>query len=88
MLMAPLPPAEVTGLLALMILHDSRRDARVNESGDLILLEEQDRGKWHRDEINAALALVRQALISPTRDVYVASRDCGGTLPRAHTGRY
>jgi RNA polymerase sigma-70 factor, ECF subfamily len=65
MLMAPLPPAEATGLLALMLLHNARRDARVDEAGDLIVLDEQDRGKWHRDEINEALALVRQALISP-----------------------
>jgi len=65
MLMAPLPPAEVTGLLALMLLHHSRRDARVSEKGDLIVLEEQDRSRWRRDEITEALALVRQALISP-----------------------
>src|SRR5207237_4635917 len=39
MLMAPYPPAEVTGLLALMLLHDSRRDARVDLSGDLVVLE-------------------------------------------------
>ena len=65
MLMAPLPPAEVTGLLALMLLHHSRRDARVNETGDLIVLEEQDRTRWHQDEITEALTLVRQALISP-----------------------
>src|SRR5690349_15280373 len=65
MLMAPLPPAEVTGLLALMLLHHSRRDARVSEKGDLIVLEEQDRSRWRQDEITEALALVRQALISP-----------------------
>src|SRR5438046_1386900 len=41
-LMAPQPPAEATGLLALMLLHDSRRPARLDESGDLIILEEQD----------------------------------------------
>ncbi len=65
MLMAPLPPAEATGLLALMLLHHSRRDARVDEGGDLIILEEQDRSKWHQGEITEALAFVRQALISP-----------------------
>src|SRR5271169_2466343 len=41
-LMAPQPPAEATGLLALMLLQDSRRDARLDEAGDLIVLEEQD----------------------------------------------
>jgi len=70
MLMAPLPPAEVTGLLALMLLHHSRRDARVNEAGDLIVLEEQDRSRWHQDEIAEALTFVRQALISPDADSF------------------
>jgi RNA polymerase sigma-70 factor (ECF subfamily) len=55
----------VTGLLALMLLHHSRRDARVNDAGDLILLEEQDRSLWNQLEIAEALPLVRQALIAP-----------------------
>ena len=42
---------EVLGLLALMLLHDSRRDARIDESGELVLLEEQDRSLWRREEI-------------------------------------
>jgi RNA polymerase sigma-70 factor (ECF subfamily) len=41
---------EVMGLLALMLLHDSRRDARVSDEGDLVLLEEQDRGRWNRQQ--------------------------------------
>src|SRR6059036_1515497 len=41
-------PGEATGLLALMLLHDARRDARLNEVGDLIILEEQDRSLWNR----------------------------------------
>jgi len=65
MLMAPLPPAEVTGLLALMLLHHSRRDARVNDDGELIVLEEQDRKRWNQQEIAEALPLVRQVLIAP-----------------------
>lgn len=65
MLMAPYPPAEVTGLLSLMVLHHSRRDARVNAAGDLVVLEEQDRSLWHQDEIAEALTFVRQSLISP-----------------------
>ena len=86
MLMAPLPPAEVTGLLALMLLHHSRRDARVNENGDLIVLDDQDRGKWHRDEINEAQALVRQALISPdagsfTFQAAIAAEHCRAREP-------
>jgi len=62
-LMTP-PPSEVTGLLALMLLHDSRRDARLNEAGDLILLEEQDRLRWDQNEIAEALPLVEEALRS------------------------
>jgi RNA polymerase sigma-70 factor (ECF subfamily) len=61
MLMAQ-PPAEATGLVALMLLHDSRRDARLNDAGDLVVLEEQDRGRWDRHKIAEALPLVEEAL--------------------------
>ena len=54
--------AETAGLLALMLLHDSRRHARVDDSGALITLEEQDRGAWDREEIREGLALVELAL--------------------------
>src|SRR2546428_2469391 len=62
MLMAPQPPTEATGLLALMLLHDSRRDARLDEAGDLVLLEEQDRRRWDQRQIAEALPLVEEAL--------------------------
>src|SRR5262245_57262862 len=61
-LMVPQPPAEATGLLALMLLHDSRRDARHDEAGDLVLLEDQDRGRWNQAQIAEALPLVEEAL--------------------------
>ncbi|HYR42934.1 MAG TPA: RNA polymerase sigma factor [Terriglobia bacterium] len=61
-LMAPEPPSEATALVALMLLHDSRRNARVDETGDLVLLEEQDRTRWDQQEIAEALPLVEQAL--------------------------
>jgi RNA polymerase sigma-70 factor (ECF subfamily) len=61
-LMAPRPPAEVTGLLALMLLHDARREARLDAAGDLVLLEEQDRSRWDRRQIAEALPLVEEAL--------------------------
>ncbi len=61
-LMAPTPPAEATGLLALMLLHDSRRDARLDEAGDLVLLEEQNRQLWNQAQIAEALPLVAEAL--------------------------
>ena len=53
---------EPGGLLALMLLHDSRRDARTNEEGDIIPLEEQDRGLWDRAKIQEGLVLVEGAL--------------------------
>lgn len=59
--MSPQPPSEVTGLLALMLLHDARRDARLDEAGDLVLLEEQDRGRWDHRQIREALPLVEEA---------------------------
>ncbi|HLN29782.1 MAG TPA: RNA polymerase sigma factor [Gemmataceae bacterium] len=61
-LMAPRPPAEATGLVALMLLHDSRRAARLDEAGNLVLLEEQDRGRWDQQQIAEALPLVDEAL--------------------------
>ena len=69
-LLAPYPPAEVTGLLALMLLHDSRRDARVDEAGDLVVLEEQDRALWNQSQIAGALPLVSQAIASPAAGPY------------------
>lgn len=57
-----LPDAEVLGLLALMLLQDSRRLARVSASGELILLEEQDRSRWNHAQIAEGSALVEQAL--------------------------
>ena len=56
------PPPEATALLALMLLHDSRRDARLDLAGDLVLLEEQDRRRWNRAQIEEALPLVEEAL--------------------------
>jgi len=53
---------EPRGLLALMLLHDSRRDARTDRRGDLVLLEDQDRSLWDREQIAEALALVPGAL--------------------------
>ncbi len=54
--------AETTALVALMLLQDARRDARLDPSGDLVVLEEQDRGRWDRRQIAEALPLVEEAL--------------------------
>jgi RNA polymerase sigma-70 factor (ECF subfamily) len=61
-LMAPQPPAEATALLALMLLHDARREARLDAAGDLVVLEEPDRSQWDRRQIAEALPLVEEAL--------------------------
>ncbi len=63
-LLATLMPdePEAMGLLALMLLHDSRRDARTSPEGELVLLEDQDRLRWDRDEIAEGLGLVERAL--------------------------
>jgi RNA polymerase sigma-70 factor (ECF subfamily) len=61
-LMAPRPPAEAKALLALMLLHDARRDARLDESGEIVTLEAQDRSRWNQDQIAEALPLVEEAL--------------------------
>src|ERR1022692_4409470 len=62
MLTGPEPPAEVTALVALMLLQDARRDARLDQAGDLVILEEQDRRRWDRGQIAEALPLVEAAL--------------------------
>ncbi|MFS2127225.1 RNA polymerase sigma factor [Pseudomonas sp. Pseusp97] len=84
-----LPESEVMGLLALMLLHESRREARTAEDGELVLLEDQDRSRWNRaliaegqQLITAALATRRvgpytlQAAISA---VHAAAADMAGT---------
>jgi RNA polymerase sigma-70 factor (ECF subfamily) len=53
---------EATGLLALMLLHDARRDARVSETGDLVLLEDQDRARWDAARIDEGQDLVAGAM--------------------------
>jgi RNA polymerase sigma-70 factor (ECF subfamily) len=53
---------EALALLALMRLHDSRRDARIDEEGQLVLLEDQDRSRWDREAIDEGIALVERAL--------------------------
>ncbi|HXC98756.1 MAG TPA: RNA polymerase sigma factor [Verrucomicrobiae bacterium] len=59
-----LPEPEVMGLLALMLLHESRRAARTSPAGELILLENQDRSLWNREQIAEGVALVESALSS------------------------
>ncbi|MES2788847.1 MAG: RNA polymerase sigma factor [Planctomycetota bacterium] len=64
LLLELLPDPEVTGLLALMLLHESRRESRVSPDGEIILLESQDRTRWNSNMISEGTALVEQALRS------------------------
>jgi RNA polymerase sigma-70 factor (ECF subfamily) len=65
-----LPDPEVTGLLGLMLLHESRRSARTTPAGDLILLEDQDRSLWDCDMIEEGLSLVERAFSSKRPGLY------------------
>src|SRR5262245_7889127 len=59
-----LPEPEAEGLLALMLLHESRRVARTSQDGELVLLDDQDRSRWNRDQIREGSELVERALAS------------------------
>lgn len=61
-LMAPYPPREAIALLALMLLHDARREARLDEAGEIVVLEEQDRGRWKREQIAEAMPLMEEVM--------------------------
>jgi RNA polymerase sigma-70 factor (ECF subfamily) len=61
-LMGPVPPPEVTALVALMLLHDARREARLDAAGEIVVLEEQDRSLWKQEQIAEALPLVQAAM--------------------------
>ena len=65
-----LPEPDVFGLLALMLLQESRRAARTSTEGELIVLEDQDRSLWNREFIDEGLALTRRAFDSPEVGVY------------------
>ena len=60
-LMEPQPPAEAKALVALMLLHDARRDARLDEAGEIVVLEDQDRSRWNHKQIAEALSLIEDA---------------------------
>ncbi len=70
LLLELLPEPEVTGLLALMLLQESRRAARKSPSGDLVLLEDQDRSLWNGEFISEGLALAQRALASTEAGPY------------------
>ena len=75
--------AEPRGLLAMMLLHDARRDARIDERGELVLLEEQDRTRWDRAQIAEGLAHSEAAIgADRARPVRNSVGDRGGSLAR------
>jgi RNA polymerase sigma-70 factor, ECF subfamily len=76
---------EVRALLALMLLHDSRCDARVSPEGELILLEEQDRRLWHADQIREGTALTESALRSGAAGVYALQSSIAALHANAKT---
>jgi RNA polymerase sigma-70 factor (ECF subfamily) len=80
-----LPEPEARSLLALMLLHESRRDARTSASGDLILLDEQDRSLWDRALIGEGIRLVEQALRSRRFGPYTIQAAIAGVHAEAPT---
>ena len=70
LLVGLLPEPEAIGLLALMLLHESRRDTRATPAGEIVLLDEQDRTRWNRAQIAEGLDLVRRALGAPAVGVF------------------
>ena len=84
-LLAPAPPSEATGLLALMLLHDARREARLDGAGDLVILDQQDRSLWDRRQIAEALPLVTEAFrggAGPiTLQASIAAQHCQAARP-------
>ncbi len=81
LVLALLPDPEVMGLLALMLLHESRRQARSTLDGDVVLLEDQDRSQWNRDLIDEGRQLVeRRARFRSLRRLHDSSGDFGGSF--------
>jgi RNA polymerase sigma-70 factor (ECF subfamily) len=74
---------EARALLALMLLHDSRRDARTDLNGDIVLLEEQDRSRWHGEQIREGLALIELALRDGPAGPYALQAAIAGVHARA-----
>jgi RNA polymerase sigma-70 factor (ECF subfamily) len=83
-----LPEPEVIGLLALMLLHESRRATRVSAEGELVLLEQQDRSAWNQAYIREGIALVERALVTRrfgpyTLQAAIAALHCEASTPEA-----
>jgi len=77
--------AEAQALLGLMLLHDSRRDARVTADGELILLEEQDRSLWHAEQIREGTEIVESALRRGAASLYAVQASIAALHANART---
>jgi RNA polymerase sigma-70 factor (ECF subfamily) len=77
---------EARGLLGMMLLHDSRRDARIDGAGELVTLDDQDRSRWHRDEVTEGLALAAAALRVPQPGAFALQAAIAAEHARALTG--
>ena len=75
--------AEPRGLLAMMLLHDARRDARIDERGEIVLLEEQDRARWDRAQIAEGLALSEAAISADAHGPYAIQSAIAAVHSRA-----
>jgi RNA polymerase sigma-70 factor, ECF subfamily len=80
-----LPEPEAVGLLALMVLHESRREARTSPDGELVLLDDQDRSRWNREQIAEGVALVDRAMRSRQFGPYTLQAAIGALHAEAPT---
>ena len=80
-----LPDAETFGLLGLMLINESRREARLSPRGDIILLEDQDRGRWNRELIDEGTALVDRAFATRHIGPYTLQAAIAALHARAET---
>src|SRR5579864_6627742 len=75
---------EIMGLLSLMLLHESRHAARTSSTGELILLENQDRSLWNREQIAEGVALLNKALGYPAKPRHVGSYTLQAAIAAVH----
>jgi RNA polymerase sigma-70 factor (ECF subfamily) len=80
-----LPEAEAMGLLALMLLHESRRATRTSPEGEIVLLEEQERSQWNQAQIAEGVALVERALTAEQFGMYTLQAAVAATHATATT---
>jgi RNA polymerase sigma-70 factor (ECF subfamily) len=82
-----LPDPEALGLLALMLLQESRRSARTSPTGDLVLLEDQDRSQWNQAQIREGVSLLQQALASGRFGAYTIQAAIAAVHAQAPSAR-